>query len=223
MSLTAGVVLDHARDLHAAFVPQRNPDAVGRRALTRYQQALVRRIVGLGRAQALPLSDATVTLPLADFAAGIDLTAEYAREVLHVKSVHARPQGAADDTLASPVDLVNVARRFGAARAATVDGTRLRLVGTAADWSGVQSVTIRAVQLPADVLTNATALVLPGDALEACACAVASLWAQRLAGIPEMQIDPVQFVTLQTTAENAFLDRLLAQARAEPLRIRRVR
>lgn len=221
MTLVVRTVLEHARDFHPAFAPERSPDAVGRRALARYQQAFVRRVIGAGRAQALVPSSHDVALPLADFAAGDPLPAG----LLHVSAVTAIPVGAVDAADADPVELTPLARRYAPGRfpAVLLDGDTLRLLGSEQDWTDYATVRLRCILVPDDLPTNDATLAVPDDALDACAGAVASFWAMRLQGLAGLNVNAAEIDGRAKVAENGCLDRLLQQAVAEPFRIRAVR
>jgi hypothetical protein len=216
MTILASQVVDVVRDLHPAFTPEDFPAKLLRRALERAQHQLVSQIVRV-RPSALAVTAQLTALPLATFANGIALPAGrlYVREVIAQLASDATFTGSVPVNLVAPTTVYTPPSFPSAA----IDGNTLVLGGVAQDWTSYASVTVKYIATPTLPL-DATALVLPDDAMDACVQAVAAFAALRAVGLPgPIDIDPVEYQQLASDAASAFLTRITNQGKAEALRI----
>lgn len=126
-----------------------------------------------------------------------------------------------DASTPSPLLLVTPDRRFDAVPpAAFVAGEKLYLCGDAAEWDGVESVEIAYAPV-APALTRLTDTVLLPDAAKPCVVQQAAAYlAQRVAGLPDVTIDPGVFALRGADAERSYLSSLGLSKRSATLRIR---
>lgn len=216
MPVLASEVIDVVRDVHPSFTREDFPEKMLRRALERYQQALVSKVLQR-RPQALVSATQTTALPLATFSAGVALPALRLaiREVIAQLASDATFSGQVPVTLIAPTTVFSPP----SFPWASIDGNTLVLGGVAQDWIGYASVAVKYVARPTLPL-NSTALVLPDEAMETCAAAVTAFAAVRAVGLPgTIDIDASWYHDRARDAEAEFLRHLAAQARGEAVRI----
>lgn len=202
-SLVAGTLIEAARDLHPTFDPRRHPPLVLLRALSRYQQQLVNRIV---RATTSFLTAVQETaLPLADFDAGIvlpDYKYPAGVEVEGATTVN-------EVTPIYPVELIPWEDRRRYHLAAYTRNNVLYLTGSATDWVGFTTVRFYYVA-EVDALTGLTGTLVLPNAAEACLVGfLASFMAQRGSQDPSLEAaDRREFRAIWREAEEEFLQEM---------------
>lgn len=218
MAFTVGDVILAARDMNPAFTPQRHPDPVCRRFLSRYTKTLAGKIAAL-RPRALAATITTVNVASFDFAAGTTLPA-----FLLVLEAQLHRSGEPADALV-PVDIIPGGDRFGRRQAVPfgwLDNAQFFLGGRAENYARFDTLAIRTFAMPT---TAADADVLPfdDDALDACAAQLAAFLGGRVANSPDTEeFDASTLRGDGAEAERVFLDRIGNQRRAEVWRIKRV-
>lgn len=220
MTLTPGLLAEHARDLHPAFTEQRVPKALCRRAVSRWQQGIVARVLAV-RPDVLAFTDVAIALPWANFAVGADLPAD----TICVRDATATPASPAVVGVVEPVELFAPGSRFGRVHfpALVIDGTVARPVGVSADWVGYSGLTVSCLRLPPLLANDSASLVLPDDALEAGVRALGAFMAERLlADATPPILDLGDYQGRAAAAEQAFLGRIAVQAATQTARIREV-
>ena len=220
MAFTVADVVLAARDLSPAYTPQRHPDAICWRFLTRYGRTLLGRIAQL-RPSALPATVTTVPLPLGTFGSGVPVPDD-----LLLLSVSARPMARRDDSARVPVELLPAGQRLTRSTRlpwAVREGATVFLSGTAADWTAFDLLELRTVAMPATLANGAATVPLPDDALDVCAQQLGAFLASRVAQQPDGdKVSPRAAQDAADKAEATFLDRLTNQGRAEVITMRRV-
>lgn len=222
MAFTVGDVILGARDLNPAFTPTRHPDAVCRRFLTRYMRQLMTRIV-TRRPRALPATETTVALPLADFNAGVTIPAG-----LLLSEVLVQPAGNPARNAQWPVKLVAPGTRHDGGNAGPwgwLDGQTLRLAGDANQWAGSSALVLRTIATPTAFTANADVIPLPDDGEGACVHALGAFLASRPNDGTTDDEKPRNTNSLRADADAAeaeFIGRMLNQSRAESFKIREV-
>ncbi len=208
-SLVAADLIRSARDEHPSFADERrHPKETLLRGLSRYQRTLASKV--LKRNNAAMVTTFEEDLPLADFAAGVEVPDyKYPGGVEAIDG-----QG-----VSSRIDLVPWQSRNGYLLAAYLRAGVLYLTGTAVDWVGF--VTLRFFYVPeVEALTALTGaggtLVLP-NAAEPCLVAfLAYLMAKR--GHKDETVEKPD-VTVHLTdwqaAEKDFLDEMHNHSTAE--------
>lgn len=180
MSTFARDVINAARDFHPLFTRQSTPDIVALRRIARYQQSLLTDIARLA-ADRVHTSQ-TITVPFADFAAGVVL-----EPYLRVHGASA----AYIDTSRTPraVELVEYPLRLDGIATdniprAFIQGGKFMPLGIAEDWIAIASVTVDFFPMGPDTVQLGDKLFLPGNPLRACASDVAAFMAQRAGTAP---------------------------------------
>jgi hypothetical protein len=159
-SLTAGEVINNARDHHTSFDARKHPNATLLRLLSSYQRDITAKIVQVNGA--LCASDILVTLPLDDFSAGVTLPSF----VYMMPNVTLR-------TLAGtiePIDLVNATfrsefemdRKF-----AYLRGNKLFLGRIEENYTSYNQLQLQLVLTPPNLVALTDPLVLPDYGVDA--------------------------------------------------------
>jgi hypothetical protein len=200
MTLVAGTVIDEARDLHPSFDPQTHPDKICLRFLSRWQKATLQRALTIYQG----LIDGGLTiipLPLVDFDAG-----EALADVMSLVDITVTV-----GLQTYPVTILPYHARFDPQPEFAcwfVNGV-LYLAGKPNDWTQASKLTVRYLEVPADLIDKTSPLVLPDHALSAAVHAIAGFIAGR--GISRTQgvnADPAYFQGLAVEAEAAWLESL---------------
>lgn len=162
--LTAGRVIEAARDAHPAFDRKRSPDKIVLRFLASYQRELAGKVAAID--ETLLVTDEIVLISAVDFEAGITLPAN--RYVAGVTAKDVR------STAASPqfteVKLIPWAHRHdrnSPLAAAWQYGGKLYLRSPASAWANISEIGISLVAAPGDLDALADVLVLPDEAEKA--------------------------------------------------------
>lgn len=220
MAFTVADVVLAARDLSPAYTPQRHPDVVCWRFLSRYSRTLMGRIVQL-RPAALPATVTSVPLPLGTFGSGVPVPND-----LLLVSVSARPVARRDDSVRVPVELLPAGQRLTRSTRlpwAVREGAVVFLSGTAADWTAFDQLELRTVAMPTAFANGGDTVPLPDDALDVCAEQLGAFLASRVAQQPDGdKVSPRAAQDAAAKAEASFLARLTNQGRAEVITMRRV-
>lgn len=205
MPVSIRSIISAARDQHPAFDKQRTPDAVLLRFLTNEHRSLVTKArVRNWRAIAATLE---VTLPLADFAAGITLPAH-----VYVGEGTAHSTGFAGPSVPAPFTIIDPAMRFALdvpMPAGWVDNGKLFLVGSDIDWTIVAKLDVRYVPAPPTFAADSENITLPDEAEPALVAAAAYFMACR--GHNDKNLPPINnahFLNQAQGAERDFLDGL---------------
>lgn len=171
--MTAAEVIEEARDQHPGFEPERTPDRTVLRFLSSWQRRVFAKIAS--RAPDAVTSVVTTAMPLADFDAGIPLTAE----ILHLRGGTVT----LEDEQERKLWIVPWESRYlpRVRPAAYLENSVVKLVGPIEAWEYVTSVAIQVVQLPSVLASEKEDLALPDVAREAAVAAVASFLGQRTA------------------------------------------
>lgn len=185
MAITAGEVINLARDAHASLSVQSTPKPVMLRRISEEQRTLFDMI--FSRVPGLLAQVLTVPLPLADFDAGIDLTTEI-------------PGGWKDLTPSAefqfsdrppPAGVVKVGfvpfeqrLQSRSLPAITFRDNTIFLLGSANNYNQFSEVRIPYTPIPADVTAETSVLELPDDARGVLAARLASVSLRRLVGNP---------------------------------------
>ena len=154
-SLTAGDIITDARDHHTSFEPRANPNRVLLRMLSSYQKVILAKIAQVN--PALCASNLFITLPLADFAAGVILPS----------FTYLLPNPTlitTNNEVREPIDLVNATfqsdfeqpRKF-----AYLQGQRLFLGRRAENYDAYDQLRLQLVLTPRDLVTLDDPLSLP--------------------------------------------------------------
>lgn len=188
-TLTAGEIINHARDLHPALSPANAPAVLAYRQISRHQQELIQEITV--RQPAFLAEYAVVTLPLADFDAGEDLDTAIPSGWLDILEVFTR--WSSSDVTGYPTrcqivpwEQRDMPQPF---PAVTIASNTLYLLGTAEGWARMASLRITYTAQPDDIVDDDSVLVVPVDAREALAHGLAAFWLGRLVGNPQYQVD----------------------------------
>lgn len=215
--ITAAQAIGRARDYHAAFNKQRNPDAVLLRFLSDYAAELYGRLIAID--ESAVSTELVQPLPLADFEQGITIPAN--RYVGDVSAVTL-------DGFPLPVDLIPFSHRFDRQRGAGlygwVLGSVLYLRGTAAEWQNYATVRVRYVPVPVPLVKLADAIALPDTALGACVLACVRMMSGRGHNDESLPAIPLAlFMEEASGAEKAFLDDIANRKGAVKIRTRDTR
>ena len=202
-SLNAGDIINQARDIHVSFEPRSHPNAVLLRELSRYQRELTTKIAEVNPALvAIPIS---VTLPLTDFDAGIELPSHV--YILPGVAVCLRTNPA----IREPIEMVNLTMRSDPETpdiTVFVRGNHLFLSGRAQSWQTFTAIQFQIVLIPKRLQTLDDPLLLPDYAEEVLAGMLARFMAIRT-GVAS----PV--VQLAAEAEARFMESVASQRRSE--------
>lgn len=198
--MDAAKVLNQSRDVDPAFDKQSTPDAVALRFLARYQQHLLSKVAHFKR-DAVHTAQ-TVALPLANFAAGTAISAHLSVHGVSVSFVDT-------DRDPVPVRLVEYPLKLGHYHhqpTAYIRARTLFLLGEAADWTDMKTVTIDLFPAGNDAITMTETLLLPGSAQRACVDAVAGFMAGRAK--VKLNFNPFD-------SEESYLDEVTERMRAK--------
>ena len=154
-SLTAGDVITDARDHHTSFEPRANPNRVLLRMLSSYQKTILAKIAQVN--PALCASNLFVSLPLADFAAGVILPS----------FTYLLPNPTlitTNNEIREPIDLINATlqsdfeqpRKF-----AYLQGQRLFLGRRSENYDAYDQLRLQLVLTPRDLVSLDDPLALP--------------------------------------------------------------
>ena len=213
--LTAGEVIEEARDRHPAFDSNRNPQKVVRRALSTYVGVLLGKISEIDE-QAITVEQ-VFPLPLAVFAAGIALPANRSVEDVVAVDVQGRR---------FPIEIIRAGNRSDRnSRVAScwlVNGV-LFLNGIAASWSAMSQIAVRYAPAAGLLATDAAVLPVGDNARSALVEATAFAMARRgqvKAGEPAIVLS--EFASIASKAEEDFLREIGNSLTAQVFRIRDV-
>jgi hypothetical protein len=154
-SLTAGQIIQEARDVHPSFGPRQHPNGTLLRLLSSYQRAIFAKIAQTN--PALCASNLFITLPLADFAAGIKLPS----------FTYMLPNPTlitTDNNIREPIDLLNATFQsdFEAPRKfAYLQGGNLFLGRRAENYNSYNRLRLQMVLTPRDLVALNEPLMLP--------------------------------------------------------------
>lgn len=217
MTVTAGDLIDAARDQHASFDYRRHPDPLLLRALSRYHRELCMKAVHAH--ETILAIVAPISLPLANFSAGITLPAY---QYLHGGTVV--PISGTDGSL--PLTLVPWGNRFQDSRfpSAYVLKDVLYLRGVATDWGPYATINLFYTPIASELTALTDTLILPDTAIGACRDYLASFMANRGHADPSMpKLNAADFMARYLESEKLFLDDVFLQRGNEDNRIREVR
>lgn len=187
MDLTAGQVLNFARDKHPALSESNAPEPVGIRQLSELQRDLISEITirmpGWGG------STLTVALPLASFAGGVDLNDEIPGDVFDMAqgTFIYRDLPDRDPRVANFVPWEQRTRPV-TLPAFTLFNNILYFIGNEQNYASFSSFKLEYTAIPADVETVDTVLVLRTQAREALSWGLAAFWLMRLVKSPVYQV-----------------------------------
>lgn len=219
--MTAGEVIESARDRHPAFARNRNPDAVVLRYVSDYARALHGKVAAIDEA-ALVTDGVTTPLPLDDHDAGIPLLPNR-----YVAGVAARLRSTPDHACTLPVTLVPWANRLdhtNPSASAWVHGSVLSLRPPATRWRLVAEVIVSLVPVPVTLTSLADPLPLPDTASLALVEQTAFFMARRGHTNPALPgIDIAVFAAAASSAEAAYLADVANRLTVEPIQTRDVR
>ena len=225
MSITAGDILNAARDRHPSFDPKSQPAEVAYRFLEQFARALASDVMER-RPEALATSTLVTSMPLAVFSNGIAVPAN-----LMVTEVTALRSGDTSPNEDAPVALLAPAQRFRFSGngmvgfgiptlTAYLNGSTLQLGSDATAWSPYASITVRYIPVPS-VTTGASVLPFPDDAMTPCVSALAEFFGMRRQGMSDA---PPAGLWAREAADDrqTFLDRVQRQSGAEEIRVQDV-
>ncbi len=159
-SLTAGEVINNARDHHTSFDTRKHPNATLLRLLSSYQRDITAKIAQVNGA--LCASDVLATLPLADFSAGVTLPSY----VYVMPNVSLRTLGGTIE----PIDLVNATFRSEfemESKFAYLRGNKLFLGRIAENYTSYDQLQLQLVMTPPNLVALTDPLVLPDYGVDA--------------------------------------------------------
>jgi hypothetical protein len=217
MAVTAGDIIEGARDQHPSFDERRHPGRMLLRVLSGYHRDLC--IKAVHQNEAILASSQTTLLPLAVFATGIALPAY---QYLHGGTVV--PVATGSDP--APLTIVPWANRFQAARfpAGYVLGATLFLLGAATDWTPYASIVLSYTPIAGELTASNSVLLLPDTAAATCEAALALVMANRGTADPGMPpINVGRFAQLADEAERTFLDDIFLRRGNQTNLVREVR
>ena len=226
MSLTAGTVINHARDMHPALSPANAPAVVGYRALTRFSGDLVQAVTV--RQPAFLAKTATVALPLAVFDSGQSLATSISAGWLDLLEVFGqRTDGASTTEWPVRVHLIPWEQRDMLQKfpAVTVRDNTLYLLGNETDWELLASLKLTYTPRPASVLSDTSVLEVPDDALDALATMLCSFYLWRLVSDPQYRVTGDMASLWDGKAEKErtkFLNRIWRTGQRQSYRVRDV-
>ena len=194
-SLTAGAVITEARDHHVTFDDRNHPDRTLFRLLSSYQRSIVAKVARVN--PALCASNLFVTLPLADFAAGVTLPS-FTYVLPHPTLITENNQ------IREPIDLINATlqsdfeqpRKF-----AYLQGNQLFLGRRAENYQAYTQLRLQMVLTPPDLVTLDDPLVLPDYAEDTYAGHLASKMAMRGTPVPGLAGNQAELDFLETVAQ----------------------
>jgi hypothetical protein len=154
-SLTPGQIIQEARDVHPSFNPRMHPNGTLLRLLSSYQRAIFAKIAQSN--PALCASNLFITLPLADFSAGIKLPS-FTYMLPHPTLL------TTGNNVREPIDLVNATfqadfeqpRKF-----AYLQGGNLFLGRRAENYNAYDQLRLQMVLTPRDLVSLSEPLMLP--------------------------------------------------------------
>ena len=160
-SLTAGEVINQARDHHPSFGPRGHPEGALLRLLSNYQRAILAKIAQVN--PSLCASNLFVTLPLANFAAGVKLPA-FTYMLPHPTLI------TTNNNIREPIDLVSATlqsdfeqpRKF-----AYLQGGFLFLGRRAENYDAYNQLRLQMVLTPPDLVNLSEPLSLPDYGVDA--------------------------------------------------------
>ena len=198
MTLTAGPILEAARDRHVSFDRRHHPDPSCLRYLSSYVRQLHGRVAAIDETQVA--EEQTTALPLFDFEAGITIPANRTICGAVVKDAQ---WGKVD------LDIVQWANRFdrNTPRLACWEVAGIvYLSGQASTYVNYTEVAFLVVAIPADLTALTSTIALPDTAQECLQARVAEFMAKRGVSIEGVAApDPRQFANDAEAAEIKFL------------------
>lgn len=214
MALTVAQVWSRTRDSHPALSALSAPLVLGIRECSDYQRDLVRAVID--RVPAFFALRYTVPMPLADFAAGIDLGTAIAAGWLDL------PTGRVVDGTGHwrpatfvPYEQQDICQRL---PAYTLLNNTLFLLGVAGNYAQAASFVLEGTPIPADLTAGSSAFILPDDARETLKKMLAVFYLRRLVGNPMYQVtsDVVgEYAADAAHERDLWLDRIFNIARRQ--------
>lgn len=226
MALTVREVINHARDQHPALSPVNAPNELAFRFLSRLECELFDQIYK--RVPGFLAQQAVVTLPLADFEAGINLTTLI-------------PQGWKDLTdvffkytavPTTPNEIRGVFKPWeqrdvrGQLPAYTFRGNALFLIGNATDYVQFSQLTLTYTQQNPDVTSLDSTFLVTDDARETLAMGLASFWLRRLIDDPIYRVSVGAYREVKSLADEEkkdFLTRIFTLTQRQDYKVRAIR
>ena len=154
-SLTAGDIINRARDHHFSFDTRKHPNGALLRLLSSYQRDITAKVARVN--PAVCASNITVTLPLADFDAGVTLPSfTYVLPDVTLRVISSQ--------LSEPIDLKNVVFRLAdetPVRFAYLQGNILFLGRRAENYTPYDQLLVQLVLTPKNLVALSDPLVLP--------------------------------------------------------------
>ncbi len=216
MTLVVSDIINSARDEHPSFDERRHPDRVLVRMLSRYQRELVAK--ALHRNAAVLLQRTSVTLPLANFDAGITLPAN--KFVSGADAILAT-----DTTVRTPIELLDWGRHSDPAPfpSGWIENGVLYLQGQARDWERYGSIVVFYIPEPAELTSPNSTFVLPDSAAPALVANTAAFMVRRGHNDPALPPVDAQFFYLRAAAiEESWLQEISRQRHLQILEVRDV-
>lgn len=226
MSLTAGTVINHARDMNPALSRANAPDVVGYRALTRMSGDLVQAVTV--RQPAFLAKSVTLALPLAVFADGLSLATLIPAGWLDLLEVFAQRADTSDATQwPRRVQMVPWEQRDMPQPwpGVTLRDNTLFLLGDVDAWTAFASLKLTYTPSPASVTGDNSVLEVPDDALDALATMLCAFYLWRLVGDPAYRVtgDMANLWDSKASGErDRFLNRIWRTGQRQSYRVRDV-
>jgi hypothetical protein len=224
-TLTAGAVLNLARDKHPALSSTNAPAEIAYRFLSSMQRDLVQLI-----ARRVPGEVAlkiTIPFPLASFDAGVDLAVLLPNGWLDLTDLFVYYASAPDGPRFVRSQFIPWEQRDTgrSTPAHTYRNNTLLFLGIASDYASYASASLTYSPLPVDIATPASLFTTSDDAREAYAAATAAFWLGRMLGSdPRVTLQVVQlFDQRASSAMDSYLKRILLTAQRQDYRVRDVR
>lgn len=226
MAITVARILNRARDQHPALSKVVTPLPLACRYLTDCVQELTGELVTL--MPALVAVDLVVPLPLADFAAGINLTDEIPGgwlDPLEGSFTYVNSGAPASTTpgVNVPWEQRNMRQRI---PSFTLRNNIVYFLGAEQFYANFSAFTLTYTALPADFDGSSAEIPLPDDAGIALSRILAAWFLGRLLGDPQYRVDQAAVDRLDAQAERArqqFTDRIWHVTQRQSYRVRDVR
>ncbi len=219
MTITAAEVIEGARDLHAAFSPQRNSNRLLLRQLAKYKRRLFQLITNINPSVLQEATtDVSVDIATFDFANGQDL----GDHIYILPDGEIEPQNEIDPGDRSKFFLIsqNVRLFSRPLLSGWMRGNRIFLQGSEQDWSGFITLHLSVIPIP----TGPTALAdnfdpMPDTGLDVLTDYAAFVMAKR--GHVDNSIPPLnasEFRADFAQSEQAFLEEMGLRKKARKIR-----
>jgi len=224
-TLTAGEVINHARDTHPLLSEANAPSALAYRALSRFQQALVQGIYM--RQPAMLAQFYLITFPLDSFTDGVDLRTLIPTGWLDILEGFVQWAGGNQNEWTKRAQQVPWEQRDMPQPwpAYTVFAETLYPLGPESAWTRVASLRLSVTRQPDDVVDDDTALIVPVDAREALATQLQAFYLKRLVGNPQFNVNTDMVSLAMQDAKmrtDEFLDRIARVGQRQSYRVRDV-